>query len=241
VEQYRTVFISDLHLGTKGCNVAKLSAFLDQISCEKLYLVGDIIDFWSMSRKTYFPRSHRAVIQKFLDMAAKGTRVIYVPGNHDENLRMFCPFNVGAVQIIHEDIHTTLTGERLLVTHGDAFDQVLFKARWLAKFGDLTYQWTMQLSFFIQWWLKLFGAKPWSFSKWAKGAVKQAVSFICHFERVVSENVAARGLDGVVCGHIHHAEIKEINGIIYHNCGDFVESCTALVEDLTGELRIIEA
>lgn len=214
--------------------------FLNNVTCEKLYLVGDIIDFWAMSRKTYFPRTHRAIIQKLLEMSAKGTRVVYVPGNHDENLRAFCPFAIGHISIIHEDVHTTADGARLLVVHGDAYDQVMFKARWLAKLGDMAYTGSMHVSLAIKWLLVKLGKEPWSFSKWAKHKVKQAVSFICHYERVVSENVAARGLDGVVCGHIHHAEIKEINGIIYHNCGDFVESCTALLEDHQGQMTVIE-
>lgn len=239
---HRTVFISDTHLGTRGCSATKLLAFLQHNTCDKLYLVGDIIDFWAMSRgKPHFPKPHRAIIRKVMEIAASGTRVVYIPGNHDENLRAFCPFKVGEIELLHEDVHVTASGERLLVVHGDAYDQVASNIPWLAHLGDIGYSWMMKLNFIIIGLLGLVGKKPWSLSKWVKHKVKQAVNFIGNYENTVSKAVAQRGLDGVICGHIHHAEIREIDDITYHNCGDWVESCTALIEDANGIISVYEA
>lgn len=239
---YRTIFISDIHLGTRGCSARKLLQFLETFSCDKLYLVGDIIDFWAMSRgKPYLPKSHRAVVHKIMQIAASGTKVIYLPGNHDQNLRVLLPMNVGGIEIINEDIHVTADGRQLLILHGDAYDQVHLHAEWMSHWGDHIYDWAMRLNYIIGATCELFGRKPWSLSKWLKRKVKQAISFIGSYEKAVSDAVSARGLDGVVCGHIHYCEIKTIGGILYANSGDWVESCTALFEDHTGLLTAYEA
>jgi UDP-2,3-diacylglucosamine pyrophosphatase LpxH len=202
-------------------------------------MVGDIIDFWAMARgRPYFPLMHRAVMRKVMDMAKGGTRVIYIPGNHDENLRTFAPFKVGDIEIMNEDIHVTVSGERMLVIHGDAYDQVVENAKWLAHAGDIAYASMMRVNFIISNVRAFFGKEPWSLSKWVKHKVKQVVSFIGNYEQAVGEAVVLKGVDGVICGHIHHAEIREIEGIRYHNCGDWVESCTALLEDGDGKITI---
>lgn len=236
----RTVWISDLHLGTPGCQAGPLLEFLRQYECRTLYLVGDIIDGWQLRRSWYWPQTHNDVVQKILRKARKGTHVVFVPGNHDEFARRYVEHNFGGVDVQEECVHTTVDGRRLWVTHGDLFDGVIQCARWLAVAGDIAYETTLRFNRHLNRLRARFGLPYWSLSRYLKLKVKRAVSYVCAFEEAVAREVRRRGLDGVVCGHIHQAEIRDIGGVLYCNDGDWVESLTALVEHYDGRLEIIE-
>ena len=240
VFRYRTVFISDVHLGTRGCQAELLLDFIRHIDCQTLYLVGDIIDGWRLKSGWYWPQAHNDVVQKVLRMARKGVRVVYVPGNHDEFARQFGGLHFGGVEILHDDIHETFDGRRLLVMHGDHFDGVVRYARWLALFGDWAYTIVLTLNTLFNRVRRRLGFGYWSLSAYLKGKVKNAIKFIDDFEGAVAEEARRRGVDGVVCGHIHKAELRETHGVLYANDGDWVESCTALVEHPDGRLEIVE-
>lgn len=214
--------------------------FLKKLSCDRLYLVGDIIDFWALSRKIYMPKEHVDVMRYILKMANHGTEVIYVVGNHDEPLRSFAPFEIGDVKVVKETLHLGVDGKRYAVLHGDKYDQVFRYARWLAWAGDIGYNFLVASNRSINRLRKRIGLKPWSLSAYIKNKVKGAVNFIGRYEETVAEDIARQGLDGVICGHIHHAEIKQVGEVLYLNDGDFVESCTALVEHEDGKFEIIE-
>lgn len=236
----RTVWISDLHLGTPGCQAAALLDFLREVECETLYLVGDIIDGWQLRRSWYWPQSHNDVVQKLLRKARKGTRVVFVPGNHDEFARRYVELNFGGVDVVEDCMHVTADGRRLWVTHGDLFDGVVQCARWLAMAGDLAYEFTLKVNRWFNRARARLGLPYWSLSKYLKAKVKRAVSYIGDFETAVAKEARRRGADGVVCGHIHHAEMRDIDGVLYCNDGDWVESLTALVEHADGRLEIID-
>jgi UDP-2,3-diacylglucosamine pyrophosphatase LpxH len=238
---YRAVWISDVHLGTPGCKAEALAAFLKQTPCDKLYLVGDIIDGWQLSSTFFWPQEHSNVIRRILTKAKRGTQIYYVAGNHDEFLRKFLSFDlaIGNIKVVSEHVHVTATGRRLLITHGDQFDVITRYHRWAALAGDAIYQATMRASHVINRVRAIAGLDYWSLAAFAKKHVKAAVSIVSDFESSVAHECRRRGFDGVVCGHIHHAEIREIDGIAYHNCGDWVESCTALAEDRNGRIRIL--
>jgi UDP-2,3-diacylglucosamine pyrophosphatase LpxH len=237
--RYRAIFISDVHLGTRGCQAHFLLDFLRHTESERLYLVGDMIDGWAMKRSFYWHASHNDVLQKILRKARKGTRVIYVPGNHDELGRQFCGLSFGQVEIAEQAEHRLLDGRRLWVVHGDLADGVMQHARWLAHLGDAAYDFALWLNRHFNRLRARMGWDYWSLSSYLKHKVKNAVSFISDFESVLVHEARRRGYDGVVCGHIHHAEIREVDGLLYCNDGDWVESLTALVETLEGELRIL--
>ena len=236
----RTVWISDLHLGTPGCQARALLDFLRQVDCETLYLVGDIIDGWQLRRSWYWPQAHNDVVQKILRKARKGTRVVFVPGNHDEFARRYVEHNFGGVDVVDEAVHTTADGRRLWVTHGDHFDGVIQCAKWLAYVGDWAYERTLQVNSWFNRARARLGLPYWSLSKYLKGKVKRAVNYIGDFEAAVAREARQRGLHGVVCGHIHHAEIREVEGVLYCNDGDWVESLTALLEHHDGRLEIAD-
>ena len=236
----RTVWISDLHLGTPGCQARALLDFLRDVECETLYLVGDIIDGWQLRRSWYWPQAHNDVVQKLLRKARKGTRVIFIPGNHDEFARKYLTHNFGGVDVMEEAMHVTADGKRLWVTHGDLYDGVIQCARWLAIMGDLAYEFTLKVNRWFNRVRAKCGLPYWSLSRYLKHKVKRAVSYINEFENAVAREARKRGAHGVVCGHIHHAEIREIDGILYCNDGDWVESLTALVEHFDGRLEIID-
>ena len=240
VMRVRTVWISDLHLGTPGCQAEALLAFLRHVECETLYLVGDIIDGWQLKRAWYWPQAHNDVVQKLLRKARKGARVIYIPGNHDESLRDFLELNFGGIEITGEAVHITADGRRLLVIHGDLFDGVIQHAKWLAYLGDSLYDLILKVNHWFNHVRVRMGFPYWSLSQYLKHKAKKAVSFICDFEEALANEARRRGLDGVVCGHIHKAEIRDIGGILYCNDGDWVESLTALVESHDGALSIVE-
>ncbi len=235
----RTVWISDLHLGTPGCQAVALLEFLRQVECETLYLVGDIIDGWQLRRQWYWPQTHNDVVQKLLRKARKGTRVVFVPGNHDEFARKYVRHNFGGVDVVEDCVHVMLDGRRLWVTHGDLFDAVVQHVKWLAHLGDTLYEWVLNLNRYVNSVRARAGLPYWSLSKYLKLRVKRAVNYIGDFEQAVAREARRRGADGVVCGHIHHAEIRVIDGTLYANDGDWVESLTALIEQPTGELEII--
>lgn len=238
--RFRTVWISDIHLGTPGCQAEALLDFLKRVECDTLFLVGDIIDGWQLRRSWYWPQAHNDVIQKLLRKARKGTRVIYVPGNHDEFARKFLEHSFGGIEVAEEWIHTTADGRRLWVTHGDLYDGVIQCARWLALLGDSLYEFTLKLNRHLNSWRARVGLPYWSLSKYLKLKVKRAVSYVGDFEAALAREARKRGVDGLVCGHIHHAEMRELDGILYCNDGDWVESLTALVEHADGTLSIVE-
>ena len=238
-QHHRTLWISDVHLGTTGCKAAYLLDFLRHNDADTLYLVGDIIDGWQLRRGWYWHRSHNDVVQKVLRKARKGTRVIFVPGNHDEFARQFAGLCFGDIEVVDELVHTTADGRRLWVIHGDQFDGVVQNAKWLAYVGDALYTVALSLNHWFNRARSRLGLRYWSLSQYLKQRVKNAVSFISDFEHALAREARRRGLDGVVCGHIHKAEIRMIDGTLYCNDGDWVESLTALAEAHDGTLSLI--
>lgn len=238
--RYRTVWISDIHLGTRGCNAALLVDFLRSMECETLYLVGDIVDGWRLRKGWYWPDSHNEVIRRILKMAHRGTRVIFVAGNHDEMLRDYANMSFGGIELALEAEHVTADGRRLLVTHGDSFDGVVLYARWLAFLGDKAYGLLLRANILFNAVRRRFKLPYWSLSAYLKRRVKNAVQYVCSFEEAVAHEAISRGFDGVVCGHIHCAEIRQLGSVTYYNDGDWVESCTALIEERTGAMRIVD-
>ena len=236
---YRTIWISDIHLGTRGCNADMLIDFLDHVDSERMYLVGDIIDGWRLKKKFYWPAAHNDIVWRILKRAKRGTRIIYIPGNHDEMFRQFSGLNFGGVEIRRVAFHETADGRKLMVLHGDEFDGVMLAHRWLAFVGDALYGLTMALSHRVSVVRRWFGLPYWSLSKMAKHKVKNAVEFISRYEEIVARAAAQRGVDGVVCGHIHTAEFRLFDGIEYWNDGDWVEGCNALVEHFDGTMEIL--
>jgi len=238
-QRLRAVFISDLHIGTPGFQAEALLDFLKHHPSDVLYLVGDIVDGWQLRRRWFWPQSHNDVVQKLLRRARKGCRVIYVPGNHDEFARHFVGHAFGGVEVLHDTSHTTAKGLKLWVVHGDHFDGVIQCAKWLAYLGDYLYELALRLNRHLNSFRARMGLEYWSLSAYLKLKVKKAVNFISDFEVAVAQEAKRRGFDGVVCGHIHHAEIRDVNGTLYCNDGDWVESRTALVEHADGRLEII--
>jgi len=238
--RYRAVWISDLHLGTPGCQAEALLDFLKHVECDHLFLVGDIIDGWQLRRSWYWPQTHNDVVQKLLRKARKGTRVIFIPGNHDEFARRYVGHNFGGIDVAEEWIHETADGRKLWVMHGDLFDGVIQCAKWLAHVGDTLYEFTLKLNRYLNTMRARLGLPYWSLSKYLKLKVKRAVSYVGDFENAVAREARRRGVHGVVCGHIHHAEMRDIDGILYANDGDWVESLTALVEHADGRLEILD-
>jgi UDP-2,3-diacylglucosamine pyrophosphatase LpxH len=237
--RFRTLWISDIHLGTRGCQADLLLDFLRRTDSDTLYLVGDIIDGWRLKRSWYWPQAHNDVVQKLLRKARKGTRIVYIPGNHDENFRDFAFRRFGRVVIQNHAIHVTADGRRLLVLHGDQFDGVVRHARWLAFAGDRAYQAALSVNTIVNWVRRKLGFRYWSLSAYLKHKVKKAVEYVSRFEAAVVAEARRRGADGVVCGHVHTAEMRTVEGILYCNDGDWVESCTALVEHADGRLEIL--
>ncbi|MET0363490.1 MAG: UDP-2,3-diacylglucosamine diphosphatase [Sphingobium sp.] len=237
--RFRTIWISDIHLGTRGCNAEMLIDFLDSVDSHTLYLVGDIIDGWQLKKRLYWPTAHNDVVWRIMKRARRGTRVIYIPGNHDEMFRQFTGLNFGGVEVRRKKIHTTADGRKLLVLHGDEFDAIMLAHRWLAVVGDAAYTLLMALNRHVNRVRRWMGMPYWSLSKMAKHKVKNAVSFISRFEEIVAHEAERRHIDGVVCGHIHTAEIRQFGDITYYNDGDWVEGCTALVEHFDGRMEVL--
>jgi len=239
VQRYRTIWISDVHLGTRGCQAEKLIDFLKRHECEAMYLVGDIIDGWRLKKNGYWPNTHNDVLQWVLRRASAGTRVTYLPGNHDEVARPWCNMQFGGIFIVEEAVHDTPDGRRLLVVHGDAFDAVIKHACWLAHLGERAYQVATHANVWLNLARRGLGFGEWSLSAYLKQVVKDALETIAKFERALADEARRRGFDGVVCGHIHHPQVRTIDGVLYCNTGDWVENCTALVEDHNGRIEIV--
>lgn len=237
--RYRSIWISDIHLGTRGCNADLLLDFLRSTESDYLYLVGDIVDIWRMRKTWYWRQEHNDVIQKILRKARKGTRVIYIPGNHDEAFRDFTNHRFGRVAVLSQATHITADGKRFLVLHGDQFDGIVKYAKWLAFVGDNAYNFALRLNIWFNELRRFLGFPYWSLSAYLKHKVKNAVEYISNYEKAVVAEARRRGADGVICGHIHWAEIRDFDGIVYGNDGDWVESCTALVEHHDGRLEIL--
>ena len=237
--RHRTIFISDVHLGMRGCKAELLADFLAKNSCDTLFLVGDIVDGWQLQRRWYWNDAQSRVVSEILRKVDEGVRVVYVPGNHDEFLREYCGRTIAGIEVVREAIHETAAGLRLLVLHGDQFDGVIGYAKWLAHVGDRAYGAAQALNDWLHMVRRGLGLPYWSLSTYLKRKVKNAVEYISRFEEVVARAAAPKGVDGVICGHIHEAEMRRIGPILYFNDGDWVESCTALVEDASGHLEIL--
>jgi UDP-2,3-diacylglucosamine pyrophosphatase LpxH len=247
--RYRTVFISDVHLGSKVCQARDLVRFLRCIDCETLFLVGDIIDFWRLSKKGYWPPEHNEALQQILAKVREGTRVIYVPGNHDEAARQYFGLAFGGVVVLPHAEHVTRDGRRLLVTHGDQYDLVIRHSRMLALAGSAAYEWLIAVNRIYNK-IRVWRGKPyWSLSQYLKHKVKSACTHISRFEEALVREARRGGMHGVVCGHIHKAEMMSLDAalagefasVAYYNCGDWVESCTAVVEHADGRMQVVEA
>lgn len=236
---YRTIFISDVHLGFSGCSAQYLLDFLRSTRCDYLFLVGDIIDIWQMKKRPYWPQAHNDVVRTILGKAKHGTKVIFVPGNHDEALRDFDSTVLGNLEIHNEYTHTTADGKRLLIIHGDQFDAVVTSSRMVALIGSALYEMLLKANLLVNYVRRKLGFSYWSLASVLKHKVKQAVSYISNFEEVLAYEAKRRDVDGLVCGHIHRAEITNIHDVLYMNCGDWVESCTALVEGHDGSIELI--
>lgn len=237
--RFRALFISDVHLGTRGCQAERLLDFLRDHDADTIYLVGDIVDGWALRANWYWPSTHNDVVQKLLRKARKGARMIYIPGNHDEFLRDFYGTHFGGVEVVSHALHVAADGQRYHVTHGDQFDLVVRYARWLALLGDHAYRFALVLNTTFNAVRRRLGLPYWSLSQWAKLKVKNAVNYIGEFETALASEAERHDAAGVICGHIHHAAMRQFGGIRYINCGDWVESCSAVVEHPDGRFEII--
>tara|TARA_S200002703_G_scaffold37928_1_gene33208 strand:- start:1478 stop:2221 length:744 start_codon:yes stop_codon:yes gene_type:complete len=241
MSHYKSIFISDIHLGTRGCQADSLCLFLKENTADNLFLVGDILDGWRLKKRWYFPQSHANVIRRILTSAKRGTNVYYILGNHDEGFRKYLNFNIdiGRIQVSNRLDYIGVNGKKYLVVHGDMFDQIMITKKWLMHIGDTLYQiliWTNTKFNKIR---GLLGMQYWSLSKWLKHHTKQALNYVYKFEENVAQYCRRKGYDGIICGHIHTAGIRDIDGIEYMNDGDWVESCSALVEHNDGKWEII--
>ena len=235
----RSVFISDVHLGFKGCQADYLLDFLRRVECDQIYLVGDIVDLWAMTKSFYWPQPHNDVIRTLLGKAKHGTRVVYIPGNHDRVFRDHHGLVLGNIEILREAIHQTADGRRFLVLHGDEFDGIVRASPLLESIGSHAYVAALTLNRYFNVIRLRLGYPYWSLAAFLKHKVKNAVKYIANFERALAVEARRRGVQGVICGHIHRAEITTIDGVTYCNDGDWVESCTALTEDFSGNLRLL--
>ncbi len=236
----RTLFLSDIHLGSRACRAAELLDFLKEYDAERIYLVGDIVDFWAMSRSIYWPALHNTVIQKILKKARHKVAVFLIPGNHDEALREYVGSSFGEISVVRDYVHVAADGRRYILLHGDEYDQVTTYHRWVSVLGDVSYQFLVHVNRVLSLVRRKLGLSGyWSLADYAKRNVLRAVAFIGDFEKSVVHDARARGYDGVICGHIHTPVIKRIDGISYINCGDWVDSCTAIVEHYDGRMQLV--
>lgn len=237
---YRSIFISDLHLGSRGCKADCLLDFLHHVESDHLYLVGDIVDGWRLKKNWFWPDQHNEILHKLLDRARRGTRVVYLPGNHDEALRRWLGRTYAGVRILQDVIHETADGRRFLVTHGDLFDSVVSEMRWLARLGSVAYDLALMLNTAVNRVRRRLGLGYWPISAFLKEQVKAAVKFVDDYERSLAAEARRRRVCGVVCGHVHKPEMRRIEGVLYLNDGDWVESCSALVEHADGRMEILD-
>ena len=238
-ERVKTLFLSDIHLGTRGCQAEQLLSLLKHYDAETIFLVGDIIDGWRLKSVWHWPAPHNVVVQKLLRKVRKGARIVYIPGNHDEFLRDYVGESFGGIDIMEEATYELIDGRKALILHGDKFDTVVRNIKWLAHLGDWAYELAMFINRYLNTVRRMLGMPYWSFSAASKAKVKQAVSFIGAFEDAVIADARHQGAQVVVCGHIHHATIRQVGPILYVNCGDWVESRTAIAEHLDGRLELI--
>lgn len=238
--KYKSVFISDLHLGSKHCNSERLLKFLDNLSTEKLYLVGDIIDGWRLQKKWYWPKAHNKIVKKLIKIS-KNTEIIYITGNHDEFLRTIPSVKIGNVEVKNRSVHLGIDGKKYLVVHGDMFDNLMRtkSGRFIMNFGDVAYDGLIYANKAVNSLRNLIGKPPWSLTKYLKRKAKTAANYIGDFEIQMVDYCKKKGYDGIICGHIHHASIEEYDKIVYMNDGDWCESCTALVETQNGNWEIV--
>jgi UDP-2,3-diacylglucosamine pyrophosphatase LpxH len=240
VQRVRSIFLSDIHLGTRACQAEQLLSFLRHHEAQHIYLLGDIVDFWSLARGVYWPVLHNTFVQKLLKRARHKVRVVFVPGNHDEALREYVGTDFGDIQVMREAVHVAADGKRYLLMHGDEFDQITRYHRWIAVLGDVAYTVLVRINIWLSWWRrKLRRPGYWSLAGYAKRRIKGALEFVYGFEESVAHHARGRKLDGVICGHIHSAAIKDINGTAYINCGDWVDSCTAILEHADGHMELV--
>jgi UDP-2,3-diacylglucosamine pyrophosphatase LpxH len=237
--RFRTLFISDVHLGARGSQANLLVDFLRHNDADTIYLVGDIVDGWALKSSWNWPQSHNDLVQKMLRKARKGAKIVYVPGNHDEFLRGYYGTHFGGIDVVENIVHTAADGKRYLVIHGDIFDLVVQNARWLAHLGDKAYDFAIQMNRLVNFFRRMLGVRYWSLSQWAKLKVKNAVNYIGAFETALAAEARRHGADGVICGHIHHAADRPIGDLRYLNTGDWVESCTGLVEHYDGRIEVL--
>ena len=237
--KFKSIFISDAHLGSKGAQAEKLLDFLNKSTAEAIYLIGDIIDGWQLNKKWHWPDSHGKVLDKLIKLSEEGKKVIYVSGNHDDFLRKVGNFSMGGIKFCSEITHRTLKKKKYLVIHGDQYDNIVNHAKWLAILGDVLYNFTLKLNRYLNSIRSFFGYEYFALSAWLKRRIKLAVNFVSDFEKRISEAASKRKMDGVICGHIHHAETRKIGKVDYLNCGDWVESCTALVENINGDMQLV--
>ena len=236
----RSIFLSDIHLGTRACQAERLVDFLRAYEAENIFLIGDIVDFWSMSRSIYWTPAQNTFVQKILRRARRGERVIFIPGNHDEALREYVGIAFGDIEVLTEHVHQLADGRRFLLLHGDEFDQITRHHRWVAVLGDVAYNLLVRLNGLLSWMRRRMGISGyWSLAGYAKRRIKKALQFIFDFEDSAVHSARQRGLDGIICGHIHSATIRQIGELTYVNCGDWVDSCTAIVEHGDGSLELI--
>ena len=237
---HRSIWISDVHLGTSAAKAERLCDFLKYNSCETLYLVGDIVDGWRMKNRAYWPQEHINVVRRILSLSKRGTKIVYITGNHDEFLRRYSGMSFGNIHLVDEYVHRSANGKKYWVVHGDAFDALVFNKKWLVVIGDIAYESLLKINVWYNRVRSVLGMEYWSLSSYLKNKVRKKFNIIANFEAVLADECIKRDLDGVICGHIHHSELKEMNGIQYGNCGDWVESCSALVEDEQGNLNTMQ-
>ncbi len=237
-QRLRSVFISDVHLGSKDCRAKELLEFLAGVETDYLFLVGDIVDFWSLRRQFHWPQAHNDVLRAILAKAREGTQVIYVPGNHDDDMREFCGSQFGNLRIRRKYVHSTADGREFLVLHGDEFDTAVKCSRWLARMGAAAYEFMMRINRGVNSFRRLLGLRYWSLATYVKLRLGNAVRYLQAFEVAAAQAARGRNLHGVICGHIHRAAVRDIDGILYCNDGDWVESCSALVESMSGQLSL---
>ncbi|MDO6527982.1 UDP-2,3-diacylglucosamine diphosphatase [Motilimonas sp. 1_MG-2023] len=241
IHYYRTVWLSDVHLGFKDCKAEYLIQFLQSMRCDKLILAGDIVDFWALKRQVYWPESHMKVVQLLLDIARQGTQVIYVPGNHDAAIRQLGQPELNLAQIHHQYQHTTSLGLKVLVIHGDEFDAMVCYSKITSFIGDLSYDLLLFLNRHVYHLRKRLGFNYWSLAGYIKERIPKANIAISRFRHAAMAYGRRKGVNMVVCGHIHHPEMVTEGDMIYTNLGDWVENCSALVEELDGNLHLVRS
>jgi len=240
VSKHKAIFISDVHLGSKGSQPDKLLQFLQNNECEHLYMVGDIVDGWRLKQKLFWPDEHMSLMNYVLHNANKRMKVTYITGNHDEFLRRYSGVDMGSIELVDECVYSDGDGKRYLVIHGDQFDVVTKYARWISVIGDIGYNLLIQVNRYLNKMRQFMGMEYWSISRWAKDRVKKAVNFMGDFKSIAARECESRGLDGIICGHIHRAEISEVDEFTYINSGDWVESCTAVIHNRDGNFELFD-